>query len=111
MKQRLLPCFSIAILLLTSPSFAQRNTAFAVTAATKGNFNWNVIREIDLSTGELIRTVYDPTVNKAINYRAVAGTELGNNALTGSTLGANVAAAAFDALHNRLYFTNMRGSS
>jgi len=106
MKQ-ILPSLAIAALLISSSSNAQKNTAFAVTGATKGNFTWNVIREIDLSTGEVLRTVYDPAVNKTINYKLAAGTEKGNLSLHSAT-GSGVAAAAFDAVHNRLYFTNMR---
>ncbi|MCW3110708.1 MAG: type sorting protein, partial [Segetibacter sp.] len=108
MKQRFLPIFAFTALLLSSQSYAQRNAAFAVTASSKGNFNWNVIREIDLSTGEVIRTLYDPAINKTINYKAAPGTELKANAIAASATGAGVAAAAYDALHNRLYFTGMR---
>lgn len=108
MKQRILPIFAITALLLSSQAYAQRNSAFAVTASNKGNFNWNVIREIDLSTGEVIRTLYDPAINKTINYKAAPGTELKANSIAASATGAGVAAAAYDALHNRLYFTGMR---
>jgi hypothetical protein len=111
MKRRILPIFSIAAVLLCSQSYAQKNTAFAVTAATKGSYNWNVIREIDLSTGEVIKTLYDPSINRNIKYKPAKGTELKQNTMGHSATGAGVAAAAFDALHNRLYFTNMRGNA
>lgn len=110
MKPKILPSFAIAALLLSSQSYAQKNAAFAITGVTKGNYNWNVIREIDLSTGEVIRTVYDPATNKSINYKAAAGTELQSNAIAGSATGTGVAATAYDALHNRLYFTSMRSN-
>lgn len=110
MKQRLLPSLAIATLLIASHSIAQKNTAFAVTAETKGSFSWNVIRQIDLSTGEVIRTVYDPSIKKSINYKLVSGQEKGNSLLSSAT-GSGVAAAAYDALHNRLYFTGMRSST
>ena len=109
MKKKILPALAIAALLISTQSNAQKNTAFAVTGATKGNFTWNVIRQIDLSTGEVIRTVYDPAVNKSINKKLSAndGTTFVSS---GSVTGSGVAAAAFDAVHNRLYFTNMRGN-
>ena len=109
MKNKILPIFSIAAVLFSSQSYAQKNTAFAVTAAFKGSYNWNVVREIDLSTGEVIRTLYDPAVNKVVNYKAAAGSDL--KPIYGPATGNGVAAAAFDALHNRLYFTNMRGDA
>src|SRR5438128_1367410 len=110
MKQKFLPSFFIAAALFSSNIQAQKNTAFAVTGASKGNFTWNVIREIDLSTGEVVRTIYDPTVTKNLNYRAVAGTELSQTKRPLSATGNGVAAVAFDGLHNRLYFTNMHNS-
>lgn len=111
MKKRLIPIFSIAVLIFSSQANAQKNTAFAVTAAIKGSYNWNVIREIDLSTGEVLRTVYDPAVNKVVNYKGAGGVELKSNTMPVAATGSGVAAAAYDALHNRLYFTNMHGDA
>src|SRR4051794_19889294 len=111
MKHRLLQSLALTTILSISGLNAQKNTAFAVTAPAKGNFNWNVIREIDLSTGEVIRTLYDPAVNKSVNYKAIAGAPLTPAAFAGSAAGSSAAAAAFDAIHNRLYFTTMRGNS
>ncbi|WP_018612149.1 T9SS type A sorting domain-containing protein [Segetibacter koreensis] len=110
MKQRILPYLAIAAVLISSHSIAQKNTAFAVTGESKGNFTWNVIREIDLATGEVIRTVYDPSVKKSVNYKLTSGLNKGNSFLSSAT-GSGVAAAAFDALHNRLYFTCMRSNT
>lgn len=110
MKQKILLSLAIAAFFVSSPSIAQKNTAFAVTGETKGNFTWNVIREIDLSSGEIIRTVYDPNVKKTINYRLVSGAQKAISSLSSAT-GSGVAAAAYDALHNRLYFTGMRSGT
>ncbi len=106
--KKIVPSLAIAALLFSSSSHAQKNTAFAVTGATKGNFTWNVIREIDLSSGEVLRTVYDPAINKSINFKS-AGADRTNLPVHSAT-GSGVAAAAFDAVHNRLYFTNMRAN-
>jgi len=110
MKKKFLHSFAIAALIVSFQAKAQKNTAYAVTGKTKGNFTWNVIREIDLSTGEIVRTIYDPSVNKAVNYKAAPGTELKENLQLPSATGNGVAATAFDAVHNRLYFTNMRAN-
>lgn len=110
MNHKILPALAISALLFSSQTTnAQRNSAFAVTGQSKGNFTWNVIREIDLSTGEVLRTVYDPAVNKNINFKSVNSSAVKQN-LKNAPTGNGVAAAAFDALHNRLYFTNMRGN-
>jgi hypothetical protein len=111
MKHKILPHFAVAAILLSLTSYSQKNTAFAVTAATKGTYTWNVIREIDLSTGEVLRTLYDPAVHKTVNYSAAAGTTINTNQPIVSATGAGVAAAAYDAVHNRLYFTNMRSNA
>lgn len=111
MKYIILPLFAIAAGLFTSQVHSQKNTAFAVTAPSKGSFSWNVIREIDLSTGEVLRTLYDPSIDKLINYSEVPGTELKGRPILNSATGSGVAAAAYDALHNRLYFTNMRADA
>ena len=110
MKRKILPLVAITALLLSSQSYAQSNRAYAVTGETKGNFNWNVIREVDLSTGEITKTIYSPSANKVVSYKAVAGTELKGVPMQASPTGNGVAAAAYDGLHNRLYFTNMRGN-
>ncbi len=110
MKQNFLPLIAVATLLISSTSNAQSNRAFAVTGETKGNFTWNVVREVDLSTGEITKTIYSPLANKTVNYKAVAGTDVSKIAMPASATGNGVAATAFDAVHNRLYFTNMRGN-
>ncbi|HEX8462587.1 MAG TPA: T9SS type A sorting domain-containing protein, partial [Segetibacter sp.] len=51
-----------------------------------------------------------PSVNKAVNYKAAPGNALRGSLQLPSATGQGVAAAAFDAAHNRLYFTNMRAS-
>lgn len=113
MKYKILPSLAVSVLLLTSQieTHAQKNTAFAVTGQVKGNFVWNLIREIDLSTGEVLRTIYDPSVNKAVNIKAVAGTEMKGISTSGAVTGTGVAAMAYDGVHNRLYFTTMRGNN
>lgn len=110
MKQKILPSLALAALLISSQTNAQKSTAFAVTASSKGNFTWNVIREIDLSSGEVIRTLYDPSVKTSINYKLVSGLEKGSSTLSSAT-GSGVAAAAFDIVHNRLYFTGMHSNT
>ena len=109
MKNRILPALALSALLFSASTNAQ-NKAYAVTAPTKGTFNWNVVREIDLSSGEVVRTIYDPAVNTLVNYRPAAGSEKSANLVLPSATGNGVAAAAFDAVHNRLYFTNMRAN-
>ena len=59
-----------------TPMFAQgNNRAFAVTGATKGNVAWMTIREIDLTTGAEVRTIYSPG-NKPVLLDALTRREI-----------------------------------
>lgn len=93
---------------------AQSNKAYAITSDVKGTYNWVSVREIDLTTGEVVKNVFDPMVNTSYKIRSVDGSMYGS--INGDKTIANlptfsgVAAAAYDEKHNRLYFTNMRGN-
>jgi len=114
MKNVILPSLAITAILFSANAQAQ-NKAYAVTSETKGTFNWNVVREIDLTTGEVSKTFYDQSLHK--NFELVnsqnakvnpAANRFVNDGLM--PMGQGVAAAAFDAKHNRLYYTCMRGT-
>src|SRR5215471_16720042 len=77
MRHRILPPSLITALLLLSANqmFAQSNVGYAITGATKGNIAWMTVREIDLSTGREIRTIYSPE-SKPLLVDAVSGTRL-----------------------------------
>lgn len=101
-------CLSSAIL-----SHAQERFAYAITDASKEGVNWSVLRRLDMGTGqysdvlfkgmEANTTVYDASTKKVLNMQPDAkyGTALQ------APFSSGVAAAAFDPLHNRLYFTPM----
>jgi hypothetical protein len=90
---------------------AQSKKAYAITGDVKGSYNWISVKEIDLSTGEVVKTVFDPSANTQVIMKTADGMILASR---GSYMDAptfsGVAAAAFDEKHNRLYFTNMRGN-
>ncbi len=112
MKKVILPIIAFTVALSSTQNFAQSNRAFAITSENKGDFNWTVVRELDLSTGEVLKNLYNPSVNKQVIYTSVTGSRSTKLNLDKMTLpmAQGVAAAAFDARHNRLYFTNMRGN-
>lgn len=94
---------------------AQSNRGFAVTSDVKGNFAWNTIREIDLSSGETIRTFYDKKLHNNFeivnNQNARLAVEADNRSqMRLMPMAEGVAASAYDEKHNRLYFTTMRGT-
>jgi hypothetical protein len=112
MNTKLLPTLLFSTLLLSATTDAQTNRAFAVTSETKGTFNWNVIREIDLSTGDVLKTYYDQSLQKEVRMftdsKVIPPASASNSNMM--PMGQGVAAAAYDAKHNRLYYTPMRGT-
>ncbi len=93
MKKVLLSTILLAA--FAAQSHAQSNRAFAFTADTKGSYNWNSVREIDLSTGAVVRNVFlvEPNLR---NTQPTSGM---------------VAATAYDKKNNRLYYTPMFGGT
>ena len=114
MRKILLPTLALALASISANSFAQSNRAFAITSESKGSFNWNALREIDLTTGEVVKTHYDQLLNKNFELTNTANARIA--ALSGVEntrflpMAEGVAAAAYDAKHNRLYYTTMRGT-
>jgi hypothetical protein len=80
------------------------NRAFAITGKTDNQFFWSDIREIDLATGQPIRTLFE--TGKSDFSRKGSETAL-NGIITNDPMGYGVAACALDQRHNRLYFTPM----
>lgn len=109
MKYKVLPLCSLVVALLCGTNADAQNRAYAVTGETVGQFNWNAIREVDLTTGEVLRTVYDPSKISRTVVRTTDGGELEKNNLHVTSNG--VAAAAYDKKSNRIYFTQMRGNT
>ncbi|MDQ2753101.1 MAG: T9SS type A sorting domain-containing protein [Bacteroidota bacterium] len=120
MNKTLFSLFSIAALVTTFQTVeAQTSTAFAITGETKGSVNWSVIREIDLTTGALVRNIYLPASQKPAQIDASTGKELAYDptvATKDATSGCAcqppslAAATAYDAKQKRLYFTTLFGN-
>lgn len=114
----LVPCF--IALLLTQNITAQKSRTYAVTGVTKGDLNWTVIRQIDLSTGAVVKDIYLPSTSHLQRLDARTGVQLQNiNIQDNATLreynpsvsdGGLIAATALDAKNNRLYFTPLMGN-
>ena len=91
----------------TISSFAQSKT-FAITSEKKGEFQWTAIRELDFSTGEFTKTLYTKAPQQNLKMRGVAGNLVNDQTFIN---GRGVAAAAFDKVTNRLYFSEMQGNT
>ncbi|MCZ2224926.1 MAG: T9SS type A sorting domain-containing protein [Chitinophagales bacterium] len=111
MKKITLPIMLITALFTVKSQAQTTNKAYAITSETKGTYNWTAIREIDLSNGNIIRTLYSNTNPTTVNYNFINSEGVANRSLQTSSPTVNgVAAAAYDAKTNRLYFTPMWGT-
>ena len=103
-----------SFILSSSFSFAQdANKAFAITGNSNGDFQWMSIRQIDLSTGAVIKNIFEKGIT-AFQIRNAAtdkevmlvneqnGKQLSSPQYPTATM---VAAAAYDKKHNKLFFT------
>lgn len=122
MKNKSLPLTMLFLaLIITAGSFAQSKKYFAVTGEQAGSVNWIAFREFLPDSKTSLRTLYIPAENNEAVYDAVSGEKLINNT---SGLSASpsapqacgcintrmVAAIAYDAKNNRLYYTQMMGN-
>ena len=103
MKKLLLSTFLISSTFATV--FSQYKT-YAITSEKQGEFQWTAIREIDFNSGEFTKTLISNSTKQNIQLRLNNSTANSSNFISGR----GVAAAAFDALHNRLYFSEMYGN-
>ena len=103
MKKLLLSTFLISSTFATV--FSQYKT-YAITSEKQGEFQWTAIREIDFNSGEFTKTLISNSTKQNIQLKSNNSTANSSNFISGR----GVAAAAFDALHNRLYFSEMYGN-
>ena len=105
--------FATCMLIVTVQVSAQKQTtAFAITSSEKGNFNWTDVKQIDLTTGTVTRSIFDSKQTNFTVYNARTGKELKPVTQNGVTVTTNAtmpvaslsAACAYDQRHNRLYY-------
>ena len=87
----------------------QASKTYAITGKADNNFFWADIKQVDIATGKITKTLFESgkTVFKTTNADK---TPLAGKAINNNPTGAGVAACAFDARHNRLYFATMHFS-
>lgn len=106
MKKATLPILLLAALL--SNNAQAQNKAYAITGESKGTYTWTAIREIDLSNGNVVKTIYSANSAQKVNYNFLNSVNRSNLPQQASSPTANgVAATAYDAKNNRLYFSQM----
>ncbi len=98
-------------------SFSQSGKmAYAITGDGNNDFVWMNIRQVDLSTGQVTKTLFERSKTKFLltdinTKRSVDQTATANGNIFSSTdypTSTYVAAAAYDKTSNKLFFTPMR---
>ena len=95
-------------------ALAQDAKTYAITGDGNGDYRWMNIRQVDISSGKIIKEVYQSNKTSFIMLDAATKTQV-MNPLNGiykfkdpSPTATMVAAAAYDKKHNKLFFTPMR---
>jgi hypothetical protein len=106
--------FAACLLLVTVQVTAQQKQtiAYAITSSEKGNFNWTDVKQIDLISGNVTRSIFDSKQTNFTVYNARTGAALKPVIQNGGTVTTNAtspvaslaAACAYDQRHNRLYY-------
>ena len=101
----------ITISTITSLHAQADRFAYAVTDIDNKGAQWNVIRKLDLQTGEYSPVILNGVAEGLVAFDAVSKKQLQvddkNRMNLSKPFYSGVAAMAFDKRHNRLYFTPM----
>ena len=108
MKKIILPLVILSAM-IGGDAYAQSNRAFSVTSEAKGSVNWLNVQEINLNSGSAIKSVYSPSATASVKFDGSAAALRTVNPNSVATEN-GVAAAAYDAKNNRLYYTLMHGT-
>ena len=107
MKKLILP-IAVLVAMFANNVNAQSAKIYAITGETHGNVNWNYVREINSADGAVKTTLYNPSAKQTLSYQSYKNR---NVAPTAEPAVSAIAAAAYDVKNNRLYYTNMRGTT
>lgn len=110
---------SAFLLTLAGTAFAQKNNmAYAITGDGNNDFVWMNIRQVDLSTGKVGKTIFERNKTHFIMTDVASKTSIEQAAKSNANIwetaaaptGTFVAAAAYDKRSNKLFFTPMRST-
>lgn len=109
MKSKLL-LSALFTVIIYSVTMAQNNSrCYAITGRENNNFFWADIKQVDISTGKIIKTIFE-TDKTPFKIRSTDNNSSALQRKVSGPAGLGVAACAFDPIHNRLYFSPMHFS-
>ena len=101
MKRKLL----LSVIFFTTSFFTQAQNSgrsYAITGKANNSSFWGDIKQVDLTTGKVIKTLFE--ANKTAFKISNADDASDARIATANPTSFGVAACALDAVHNRLYF-------
>lgn len=110
---------TLLFIIAAAGSFSQSKKFFAVTGEQFGSVNWIAFRQFDLNEASTVKTLYVPAETNEVVYDALTASPLLNRTDAGKSINPQacaclnnrmIAAIAYDALDNRLYYTPMLGN-
>ena len=107
MKRKLLLVTTFTIISFITQA-QNTSKSYAITGKENNNFFWADIKEVDISTGKVVKTLFE--ANKTA-FKLTSDDKLTEADKNANPTGMGVAACALDAAHNRLYFAPMHFSS
>lgn len=114
MKYRILLASVACVSILQATAQTTPQKAYAITAATKGSYIWTEIKQIDLATGEVTKSIYDNKQKDITVLNATTGQPISIKNAEGIVIDPSMApfstyaaACAFDQRHTRLYFAEL----
>ena len=107
MKRKLLLVTTFTIISFITQA-QNTSKSYAITGKENNNFFWADIKEVDISTGKVVKTLFE--ANKTA-FKLTSDDKLAEADKNANPTGMGVAACALDAAHNRLYFAPMHFSS
>ena len=83
--------------------------SYAITGKENNNFFWADIKEVDIATGKVIKTLFEAD-KTPFKKNSLPNSGDDEKMISANPTGLGVAACALDAAHNRLYFSPMHFS-
>jgi hypothetical protein len=106
MHRKILPIAVLSFISFAASAQLQRNAAYAITGDVPGSYNWNEIRIVDLASGQSLKPVFS-SKQEFVVKNARTNQVISNLTPDMQPFSTMAAAAAYDAKHNRLYYTPM----
>ncbi len=100
-----------ALLIVSAATKGQLNKTYAITGTTNNPTYWADIKQIDIATGKIVKTIYQANNNIYKLFSDPEQSLLMKQNMVPAGAGLGIAACALDVVNNRLYFAPLHFSN